>query len=382
MTVAPGIEVFLREHVARFRGTRLALLAGAASVLPDLSHTLDALLAAGLRVTAVLGPEHGFRGSAQAGFTERAGIDPATGVPVIDAYDRPMSEALEAAGAEAVIADLQHAGVRFYTYESSLYDLIGAVRAAGTRVIVCDRPNPVTGNAVSGPVLDPAYASFVGRAPVPLRHGMTIGELALLFASIHGAESLVEVIPMTGWQRDMWFDETGLPWVPPSPNMPTVATATCYPGTCLTEGTSLSAGRGTTNPFELIGAPWVRPELARRLHALGLPGVAFREAHVVPQFDRYAGESVCGVQLHVTDRRRFDPLRAALEILAAAGAIWPGHLTFSASHFDRLAGSGRLRAALQEGIEPADIIAGWAAGLEQFAPTRAARLLYDGHEQT
>jgi len=174
----------------------------------------------------------------------------------------------------------------------------------------------------------------------------------------------------------MWFGETGLPWVPPSPNMPTLATATCYPGTCLIEGTSLSTGRGTTAPFELIGAPWAGPGLARRLRSLGLPGVAFREAYAVPQFGRYAGEPICGVHLHVTDRRRFDPLRIALEIVAAARDLWPGHLTFAAGHFGRLAGSAGLRTALAAGAAPGDISAGWAGGLRQFGPARAAHLLY------
>jgi uncharacterized protein YbbC (DUF1343 family) len=376
VNVTPGISVFLGEHATRLRGARVALLAGPASVLPDLGHTLDALLAAGLNVVAVLGPEHGFRGSMQAGFAEQSGVDQATGVPVIDAYDRPMDDVLAAAGAQVVIADLQNAGVRFYTYESSLHDLIGAAGRTGTEVIVCDRPNPVTGAAVAGPVLDPGYASFVGRAAVPLRHGMTTGELALLFASRQDAAGLVRVVPMSGWWRAAWFDETGLPWVPPSPNMPTVTTAQCYPGSCLMEGTNLSVGRGTTTPFELIGAPWVTHELARRLRALDLPGVAFREAYAVPQFDRYAGQPVCGVQLHVTDRRRFEPLRVALEILTVTGALWPGRLTFSASHFDRLAGSGLLREALAAGTPAADIVAGWDAGLRDFGPARAAHLRY------
>jgi uncharacterized protein YbbC (DUF1343 family) len=376
LTVTPGISAFLAEHAGRLRGARVALLAGPASVLPDLGHTLDALLAAGLDVVAVLGPEHGFRGSMQAGFAERSGVDPATGVPVIDAYDRPMDEALAEAGAQVVIADLQNAGVRFYTYESSLHDLIGAAARTGTQVIVCDRPNPVTGATVAGPVLDLAYASFVGRAPIPLRHGMTTGELALLFAARQDAGDLVQVAPMAGWRRDAWFDDTGLPWVPPSPNLPTVATALCYPGTCLMEGTNLSVGRGTTTPFELIGAPWVTHELARRLRALDLPGVAFREAYTVPQFNRFAGQPICGVEVHVTDRRRFEPLRVALEILAATGALWPEQLAFSASHFDRLAGSARLREALQAGTPPTDIVAGWQAGLADFAPVRAEHLLY------
>jgi uncharacterized protein YbbC (DUF1343 family) len=376
LSVIPGVMVFLDSRADTFRGTRTALLAGPASVRPDLGHTLDALVAAGLQMVAVLGPEHGFRGSVQAGFSEGPGTDPSTGVPVIDAYDQPMDELLEAAGADVVIADLQHVGARFYTYESTLHDLIAAAPKSGTRVVVCDRPNPVTGSVVAGPVLDPAYASFVGRGPVPVRHGLTIGELALLFAAWHGAADLVEVIAMTGWRRDAWFDETGLPWVAPSPNIPTPGTALCYLGTCLMEGTSLSAGRGTTTPFELVGAPWASHELARRLSRPRLPGVVFREAHFVPQFDRHAGQPACGVHLHVTDRTLFDPLRAGLEILAAADALWPGQLTFSPGHFDLLAGSDRLRAALQAGAAPADIVAGWDADLRQFTEARAPFLIY------
>jgi uncharacterized protein YbbC (DUF1343 family) len=379
MTVTPGISFFLKEGAGKFRGTPLALLGAPASVLPDLTHTLDALLAAGIPVAAVLGPEHGFRGSAQAGAGEGSGTDPATGVPVVDAYSAPMADALPAAvaaGARAVLVDLQHVGVRFYTYESSLYDLIGAARVAGTPVIVCDRPNPVTGAIIGGPVLEPAFASFVGRAPIPVRHGMTIGELATLFARELDAAELVEVIPMAGWRRGAWYEDCGLPWVAPSPNIPTVATAVCYPGTCLFEGTNLSAGRGTTQPFELIGAPWAGPELASRLRAIGLPGVAFRAADFMPQFDRYAGEHVSGVQLHVTDRWQFDPLRTGLEVIAAATELWPGEFEFRSAHFDRLAGNGRLREALGQRVAPAEIVASWSGELAAFGEVRAAHLRY------
>lgn len=376
--MTPGIETFLRYRAGEFRDSKIALLAHAASVLPDLSHTLDALLAAGLNVVAVLGPEHGFRGAEQAGKSTASYTDPVTGVRVVDAYDRPMAEALAEAAADVVLADVQHAGVRFYTYESSVHDLICAAGPAGVRVVVCDRPNPVTGGCVAGPMLDPAYASFVGRAPIPLRHGMTIGELALLLASMRGATAAVDVIGMTGWHRQAWYGQTGLPWVPPSPNLPTLGSVTCYPGTCLMEGTSLSAGRGTTVPFQLVGAPWADERLAARLRSAGLPGVAFRAAWAVPQFDRYAGQPICGVQLHITDPAAFDPLRAALEIIAAALQLWPDEMTFRAGHFDRLAGSAALREALQAGAEPAEIIAGWSAGLREFAPLRAAHLLYGG----
>ncbi|HEY2507194.1 MAG TPA: DUF1343 domain-containing protein [Streptosporangiaceae bacterium] len=375
--MTPGIEIFLRERAAAFRGARIALLAHAASVLPDLTHTLDALLAAGLNVVAVLGPEHGFRGAEQAGLSTTSYQDPVTGIPVLDAYARPMAEVLADVAPEVVLADVQHAGARFYTYEASLHDLISAAGAAGIGVLVADRPNPIGGVCVAGPVLEPEYASFVGRVPVPLRHGLTIGEFAQLVAQLRGAADVVEVIGMTGWRRGDEYPQTGLPWVPPSPNLPDQAALACYPGTCLMEGTRLSAGRGTTIPFQLVGAPWADERLAVRLRAIGLPGVAFRAASAIPQFDRYAGQPICGVQLHVTDSASFDPIRAALEIIAAALHLWPAEMTFREDHFDRLAGTAELRRALMAGAEPADIVAGWSAGLREFEAVRAGQLRYE-----
>jgi uncharacterized protein YbbC (DUF1343 family) len=376
MRVTPGIEAFVRDHADQFRGTKIALLGHAASVTPDLAHSLDALLAAGMQVVGVIGPEHGFRGGHQAGSSAPSGVDAGTGVPVIDAYEQPMADALRAAGADVVVADIQHVGARFYTYESSLHDLIAAAAEAGTRVIVCDRPNPVTGRVVAGPVLEPGFASFVGRASVPVRHGMTVGELARYFAALHGASGLVEVVPMTGWRRDAWYDRCGLPWVPPSPNLPDLDAVACYPGTCLMEGTSLSVGRGTTIPFRFIGAPWADARLGTRLRSLDLPGVAFRSAEVIPRFDVYAGQTVSGVQLHITERDAFDPLRTAVEIISAALALWPEQATFRAGHFDRLAGTGRLREALEAGADPAEIVCDWAREVQAFAEVRAGHLMY------
>lgn len=377
--VTPGIGRLLGDHATSVRaksGKRVALLGHAASVLTDLTPTLDALAGAGVRVVAVFGPEHGYRGAQQAGLSEGHAIDEATGVPVLDGYLRPMAELLAQARPDVVIVDVQHAGARFYTYESSVHDLIAACGASGTRIIVCDRPNPVAG-AISGPVLDTRFASFVGRAAIPLRHGMTLGELALLFARIHAVADLVDVVPMAGWTRSAWYRDTGLPWVPPSPNLPTTASTLCYPGICLMEGTSLSAGRGTTTPFEVTGAPWADARLAGCLRALALPGVAFRAADFIPQFDRYAGQRVSGVQLHVTDAASFDPLRCALEIIAAATRLWPDRLTFRDEHFDRLVGTDLVRLALLDGVAPADIVASWDGELAGFAEAREPCLLYD-----
>jgi uncharacterized protein YbbC (DUF1343 family) len=224
-------------------------------------------------------------------------------------------------------------------------------------------------------MLDPAFASFVGRARIPIRHGMTMGELARMFADMLGAPK-PRVIPMSGWNRGRHFTDVGLPWVPPSPNIPTPATADCYPGACLLEGTNLSVGRGTTTPFELCGAPWIDHRLAAQLRALGLPGVAFREAGFSPTFDRHAGERVNGIQLHVTDVRSFDPLRTAVAVLGVVIRTWPEAFEFQPGAFDRLAGSDRLREALIAGTQANDIVAGWESDLADFCELRRAYLLY------
>jgi len=285
-----------------------------------------------------------------------------------------VADALRAAGVDTLVVDLQHAGARFYTYESSLYDAIAAGHETGVRIRVADRPNPLGGLAVDGPVLDPAYASFVGRAPIPQRHGLTMGELAGLFAELLGAPA-PDVVPMDGWRREMLFAGTGLPWVPPSPNLPTPVTALVYAGTCLFEGTNMSVGRGTTTPFEIIGAPWLDRRLVDALRARDLPGAAFREADFTPAFDNHAGTRLRVIAVHVTDPIAFDPLRVAVTALTTIAALYPDQLEFRPS-FDTLAGGPRLRTEIVSGATPAGIAAGWAADLIDFAEVRARHLRY------
>jgi len=356
---------------------RVGLLTHPAAVLPDLRHSLDALVERGAQLSAVFGAEHGFRGTAQAGDSEAATIDVATGLPVYDTYAHSVEELstmLTASGTEVLLVDLQHVGARFYTYESTLYDAIAAAAIAGVRVIVTDRPNPIGGEVVDGPVLQASYASFVGRAPIAMRHGLTMGELGLLFADLLNAPA-PDVVPMEGWSRGDRFEHTGLPWVPPSPNIPTASTAHVYAGTCLFEGTNLSIGRGTTTPFEVIGAPWLDGRLAGHLRSLDLPGTGFREIEFTPAFNDHAGVHLRGVAVHITDPDTFDPVRTALSMLTSIEHLYPGVMAFRPT-IDKLAGTDALRLAIEAGAHPEDIVASWRDDLTAFADLRSGYLLY------
>ena len=374
MTTTPaqartGLARLLTADRPPFRGERLGLLTHPAAVTPDARHAVPALLDAGADLRALFGPEHGFRGTAQAGSAEARSIDPTTGLPVYDTYLATLPALrgmVEEAGIDVLAVDLQHVGARFFTYEASLYDAIAATAGTGTRIAVLDRPNPLGGVVVQGPVLEPAFSSFVGREAIPLRHGMTLGELAGLFAQRLGAEP-PEVVELRDWSPSALLPATGLPWVPPSPNLPTPAAALCYPGTCLLEGVELSVGRGTTTPFELLGAPWLDGSFAAELRALDLPGVLFREVWTTPSFDAHAGERICGVQFHVTDPQAFDPLAAGLAVLTTLRAGWPDRLVFKERIFDLLAGTDRLRRQILAGQSHSSILASFHEESTRFA---------------
>ncbi|WP_214411892.1 exo-beta-N-acetylmuramidase NamZ family protein [Sphaerisporangium fuscum] len=358
-----GIEVALGDPQV-IQGTRVGLLTNFTGTTPDLGRTADALVAAGVPVTALFGPEHGLNGSVQAGQSETDALDARTGLPIFDTYLRngdELDELVAASGVDTIVFDMQDLGVRFYTYIWSMYDCMQSAARTGVRFVVLDRPNPLGGAVVSGPGLDVAgYGSFVGRADIRLRHGLTAGELARLFAGRHlpaqGLRVDLDVVPMSGWDAAADFDGTHLPWVAPSPNMPTLDTAFAYCGTGLFEGTNLSEGRGTTRPFETLGAPYVDERLAARLRGTGAPGVLFREVWFTPTFHKYAGETIRGVQLHVTDRSAYDPVATALTVLDAVADLYPGRFAFLPGEdpepghpFDRLWGSARLREAVQAG---------------------------------
>lgn len=382
-----GFERLAADGYAVLAGQRVGVVTNPTGITADARHLVDVLHAdERVDLVAVFGPEHGFRGTAQAGGSEGAGRDPATGLPVYDTYDKSgqrLADDFTAAGIDTVVFDIQDVGARFYTYVWTLYDCMRAAALAGKAVVVLDRPNPVGGRRAAGPVLERPYASFVGREPIALAHGMTAGELAGLFAgeflrgSGPGGEGPgLRVVRMNGWRRESFFDATGLPWVPPSPNMPTPGTALAYAGTCLFEGTNLSEGRGTTTPFELVGAEGIDRRWAEAANALGLPGVWFREAYFTPSFSKHAGKVCGGVRLLVHDREVFDPVRAGIGLLVTARRTWSG-FEWRADHWiDKLTGSDRVRRMVDAGAGVEEIAGDWAAGLARFAAVREKYLLY------
>lgn len=315
---------------------RIGVIANQASVDSRYRHVVDVMHARGDDIVAIFGPEHGFRGSAQAGLSEPTTIDPRTGITVHDMYRADWKEAL--AGVETVLFDLPDIGTRFYTYIWTLYDSLHAALELGLRYVVIDRPNPI-GPAMRGPVLQPGFESGVGRFPIPQQHGLTIGELARLFDP--------RVVVIAGEPR---------PWVMPSPNLPTLDTAQIYPGTGMFEGTNVSEGRGTTRPFELIGAPFLDHRFADRLNARSVPGVIFREAHFA---------DCIGVQVHVTDVGVFDAVATGVAMLVEAKRY--KDFEWRTEWIDKLTGSSRLREMIDAGADVPEIVAAWTSELDEFA---------------
>ncbi|MGE5587257.1 MAG: exo-beta-N-acetylmuramidase NamZ domain-containing protein [Clostridia bacterium] len=382
MLVKTGLEVLAREGSRLLAGKRVGLVTNHTGVDSRLKSTIDILAeSSGVELTAIFGPEHGVRGETQAGEKVASVVDEKTGLPVYSLYGdttRPTPEML--AGLDALVYDIQDVGVRFYTYVSTMAYAMQAAAAGGIEFLVLDRPNPLGGLVTEGPVLREEFASFVGVYPIPVRYGMTVGELAGLLNAEFGVGARLRVIRMEGWRRGMWFDDTGLPWVKPSPNIPTLASATVYPGTCFIEGfATVSEGRGTDRPFEWVGAPWIDgPALARRLNELRLPGVRFEARELTPAFSKNAGRVCGGVEMNVTDRAAFRPVAAGLHLVAAILDMYTEDATWAhgGSHFDRLMGTDRVRALLQEGVEASEIIASWEADLEAFQKVREGYLLY------
>ncbi|MFC8954134.1 exo-beta-N-acetylmuramidase NamZ domain-containing protein [Streptomyces sp. NPDC057101] len=379
--VRTGFERLAADGYALLAGERVGVVTNPTGVTRDARHIVDVMHAdARVDLAAVFGPEHGFRGTAQAGGSEGRYDDPATGLPVYDTYlksGQPLADVFTASGVDTVVFDIQDVGARFYTYIWTLYDCMAAAAFAGKRFVVLDRPNPVTGRAALGPVLDRAFATFVGREPIAQAHGMTVAELARLFnGEFLTSPVALETVRMTGWRRTDFFDATGLPWVPPSPNMPTPDTALVYSGTCLFEGTNLSEGRGTTRPFELLGAEGIDRRWAEAANALGLPGVRFREAYFAPTFSKFQGKTVGGVQVHVHDRQSFDPVRTGIGLLVTARNSWSG-FAWRADHWiDKLTGSTRVRTLIDAGAGVDETVGAWQTDLTAFRAVRKEYLLY------
>ncbi|MFH8714515.1 exo-beta-N-acetylmuramidase NamZ family protein [Streptomyces zaomyceticus] len=376
-----GFERLADDGYALLAGERVGVVTNPTGITRDARHLVDVMHAdERVDLVAVFGPEHGFRGTAQAGGSEGRYDDPATGLPVYDTYlksGQPLADVFAASGVDTVVFDIQDVGARFYTYIWTLYDCMVAAALAGKRFVVLDRPNPVTGRAALGPVLDRAFATFVGREPIAQAHGMTVAELARLFnGEFLTAPVSLETVRMTGWRRTDFFDSTGLPWVPPSPNMPTPETALVYSGTCLFEGTNLSEGRGTTRPFELLGAEGIDRRWAEAANALGLPGVRFREAYFAPTFSKFQGKTVGGVQVHVHDRESFDPVRAGIGLLVTARSTWSGFAWRADDWIDKLTGSTRVRTLIDAGAGVDETVGAWRADLAAFRAVRKEYLLY------
>ncbi|MGW5134338.1 exo-beta-N-acetylmuramidase NamZ family protein [Streptomyces sp. NPDC004135] len=376
-----GFERLARDGYALLQGRKVGVVTNPTGITRDARHIVDVMHADDrVDLTAVFGPEHGFRGTAQAGGSEGRHDDPATGLPVYDTYlksGRPLADIFTASGVDTVVFDIQDVGARFYTYIWTLYDCMEAAQLAGKRFVVLDRPNPVTGRAALGPVLHREFATFVGRQPVSQAHGMTVAELALLFNGEFLTEPVpLETVTMSGWRRSDFYDASGLPWVPPSPNMPTPETALVYSGTCLFEGTNLSEGRGTTRPFELLGAEGIDRRWAAAANELGLPGVHFREAYFAPTFSKFQGKTVGGVQLHVHDRAAFDPVRTGIGLLVTAKRVWSGFAWRPDHWIDKLTGSARVRTMIDAGADTDEVVAGWQEELAAFRRTRRTYLRY------
>ena len=390
--VASGLDALVEERFRPLRGLSVGLVCNPTAVDRRLRHAADLLAdAPRVRLAALFGPEHGVRGDAQYMAAVGDERDPRTGVPVHSLYGSTRESLAPApaqlAGLDALVFDIQDVGARYYTYQATMMLCMEAAARAGLRFLVLDRPNPIGGLAVEGPRLAPGFESFCGLHDLAPRHGMTVGELAGLFRAERGLSGLdLQVVECRGWRRGVHQRETGLPWVFPSPNMPTPETALVYPGMCLLEGTNLSEGRGTTRPFELFGAPWLDAQgLAEALAALRLPGVRFRPASFVPTFDKHRGERCHGAELFVSDRAAFRPFLTGVACVAAARAQAPERFRWRTEPyefvegipaFDLLCGSARERAAIEEGRPLRELARGWAAEERAFVRRRAGHLRY------
>lgn len=372
-----GLARLIGEPPAALRDRRLGLVSHPAAILPDCTHALAALRSSGLNVTVVFGPEHGWAGAVADGVQVAHGRDSRSGLRLYSLYGadkEPTPEML--AEVDTLVFDMQDVGARFYTFISTLYYVLRGVARAGKPVWVLDRPNPINGLMIEGPLVEPGQESFVGIAPIPIRHGLTMGELARFFNTRFDLGADLTVVPLSEWQRSQWFDETGLPWAFTSPNLPQLSTAIVYPGMCLLEGTNVSVGRGTALPFELCGAPWVDGEaLAAALNVLDLPGARFRAVRFVPTADRFVGQECEGVQVHVLDRSRLRPVCLGLHVVATLRSLYPERVEWNA-HVDRLMGGPATREALDAGRSASDIAGEWSVVEAGYADARSDCLLY------
>ena len=385
----PGLEVLLGSNAASLDAARVGLIVNPASIDSHFEHAADLFYNhPRINLTALFGPQHGIRGETQDNMIEWQSFrDPKTGLPAYSLYGesrKPSAEML--ADIDAIVFDVQDVGTRVYTFIYTMALAMEAAREQGKRFVVLDRPNPIGGIEVEGNLHEPAFASFVGMYPIPMRHGMTVGELALMFNGEFGIGCELEVIAMEGWRRENWYEETGLPWVMPSPNIPTVDTAVVYPGSVMIEGTEVSEGRGTTRPFEILGAPYIEPSLLiDELKRDNLRGVNFRPLHFQPTFHKFAGRMCGGIQIHVTNRQTFSPVITGVAIISAIRRLYPGEFAWKQPPyeyvhdrlpFDVITGTSRLREQIDAGISVAQIEESWSQSITDFRERRENYLLY------
>lgn len=387
--IRPGIEVLLEDRLSFLSGQRIGLVCNQASVLPDLRHAADVFFEhPDINLTTLFGPQHGIRGDAQDNMIETDhAVDSHTGLWIYSLYSetREPTESM-LANVDTIVFDLQDVGCRIYTFVYTMANCMRAAKKYGKRVVVCDRPNPIGGVAVEGNVTETEFTSFVGQFEIPTRHGMTTGELARMFNEHFGIGCDLEVVPMEGWRREMYFEETGLPFVMPSPNIPTVDTCVVFPATVHIEGTELSEGRGTTKPFELNGAPYIDPwAWVAALEKYNFPGVTYRQTFFQPTFQKHAKVTCGGLQLHVTDRNAFTPVIVGIAMIKTAYDLYDDEFewkrdayeyVFDKNPFDVVCGSDKIRKAIETGGPIEEIEQSWQKGLSEFKVIRRNYLLY------
>jgi len=387
--IALGLEILLEEKYSLVSGSRVGLICNPATVDHRFRHAADLFYHhPDINLTALFGPQHGIRGETQDNMIEWEGFrDSRTGVMAHSLYGKvrkPTEEMLREV--DALVFDVQDVGTRVYTFNYTMALAMAAAREFGKRFIVLDRPNPIGGLGIEGNILETGNESFVGMYPLPMRHGMTVAELALMFNEEFKIGCDLDVVPMRGYRREFWFNDTGAPWVIPSPNIPTPDTAEVYPGTVFVEGTRISEGRGTTRPFEINGAPYADSyQLAEFLNGFELPGVYFRPHSFLPTFQKHAGSLCHGVQIHALDRETFKPVITGIALIKAFHDLCPDDFQWQSppyeyvhdrAPFDVIAGTTKLREQIESGVSIEEIAASWKVGEEEFAERRKPYLLY------
>lgn len=383
-----GNEVFLKSHLNLIEGKRIGIIANQTSVLPNGTHLVDTLLRLGFNVTAIFAPEHDFRGDLPAGKNVAERIDEKTGVPIYSLYGKNKKPtAKHLANVDILIYDLQDIGARFYTYISTLYYSIEAAAESNKTILILDRPNPLNGNYVSGEVLKREFISFIGIARLTVAHGFTIGEIAKYFSGEElktKNEPDIKIIKMNDWEREKYWDDFNLKWIPTSPNIPDFETALIYPAICFLEGTNISEGRGTGNPFKIIGAPFINSaDLVKELKKKNIPGIKILPQTFTPVsiagkavHPKFENEECSGIKISVTDKTKFKPVEFGVYLLTALVKLYPDKIIFKKDYFDKLAGSDKLRKELLTGIPEEEIINGWEVEIENFKSIRKKYLLY------